>query len=151
MNVFDENDFWIWLKDQPHYNVFFLQGPMGIGKTFFAQTFVRQHLGLEEHVSSPTYSLCHVYKGLEGMIHHLDVYRLDDPNSLDLLMETYQKPPLYYLIEWSQKFSLTIWKSFFHKNEFSDPKPLRVTLRCFDEGDRRTYQVEDLRQSFSTC
>jgi tRNA threonylcarbamoyladenosine biosynthesis protein TsaE len=52
-----------------------LIGEMGAGKTAFAQGFAAG-LGVDEPVTSPTFTLVRHYRGRVEM-HHVDVYRLD--------------------------------------------------------------------------
>lgn len=60
-----------------------LTGDLGAGKTQFAKG-IAQGLGVAEQVTSPTFALHQQYQGRE-MLHHLDVYRLDDlAETLDL-------------------------------------------------------------------
>ena len=56
-------------------DVIVLAGDLGAGKTAFVQGFGRA-LGVTERITSPTFTLVHVYEG-RLPIHHLDVYRLD--------------------------------------------------------------------------
>lgn len=53
-----------------------LAGEMGAGKTAFAQGFARG-LGIDEPVTSPTFTIVREYRGDALDLHHLDVYRLD--------------------------------------------------------------------------
>jgi tRNA threonylcarbamoyladenosine biosynthesis protein TsaE len=52
-----------------------LIGEMGAGKTAFAQGFAAG-LGVQDPVTSPTFTLVRHYRGRMPM-HHVDVYRLD--------------------------------------------------------------------------
>jgi tRNA threonylcarbamoyladenosine biosynthesis protein TsaE len=52
-----------------------LVGDLGTGKTAFAQGFAKA-LGIDEPVTSPTFTLVRTYKG-RLTLNHLDVYRLD--------------------------------------------------------------------------
>ncbi len=68
-----------------------LAGDLGAGKTCFAQG-VAIGLGIEERVTSPTFTLHNRYEG-SLVLNHLDVYRLDQlEETLDLdlpeLLET---------------------------------------------------------------
>jgi len=57
-------------------DVIVLQGPLGAGKTTFAQGFARG-LGVQGPVTSPTFTLVRQYPCALGQLVHVDVYRLD--------------------------------------------------------------------------
>lgn len=79
-------------------------GHMGVGKTTFIQQFCRA-LGVQETVSSPTYSLVNEYplESENGVIYHLDLYRLKDiGEAYDIGIEEYLDSGAYCLIEWPQ-------------------------------------------------
>ena len=76
-----------------------LAGDMGAGKTAFVQGFGRG-LGVAERITSPTFTLVHVYDG-RVPIHHLDVYRLDQLSEvLDLGLAEILDGEGIVLIEW---------------------------------------------------
>lgn len=52
------------------------RGPMGAGKTAFTRGLARG-LGLEDHVSSPTFALVHQYGSGSRALYHFDMYRVD--------------------------------------------------------------------------
>ncbi|HEX4901995.1 MAG TPA: tRNA (adenosine(37)-N6)-threonylcarbamoyltransferase complex ATPase subunit type 1 TsaE [Acidimicrobiales bacterium] len=56
-------------------DVILLSGELGAGKTAFVQGF-GAGLGVEDQITSPTFTLAHQYEGTLTM-HHLDVYRLE--------------------------------------------------------------------------
>ncbi len=62
-----------------------LEGPLGAGKTLFAQGLARG-LGVDEPeaVSSPTYAIIHVHAGARPLL-HCDLYRIEDPREIDAL------------------------------------------------------------------
>jgi tRNA threonylcarbamoyladenosine biosynthesis protein TsaE len=80
-----------------------LEGPMGAGKTTFAQGLA-QGLGAEGEITSPTFALMNQYTG-RLPIFHLDLYRLDDPARLAKLG---YDPELadsgVTLVEWADKW-----------------------------------------------
>jgi len=53
-----------------------LAGELGTGKTVFAQGFARG-LGVDEPVTSPTFTLVRPYQGRSLTLLHADMYRLD--------------------------------------------------------------------------
>lgn len=53
-----------------------LAGEMGAGKTAFTQGLAAA-LGVDEPVTSPTFTLVHTYTSGRLRLHHVDVYRLD--------------------------------------------------------------------------
>jgi len=63
--------------------VIYLIGELGVGKTAFAQAFI-QYFGFER-VKSPTYSLVESYQNEVINIHHMDCYRLNDPEELEYI------------------------------------------------------------------
>lgn len=58
-------------------DVVVLSGELGSGKTKFTEGFLR-YFGLENEISSPTFSIVNEYKKDDLNIYHFDVYRLED-------------------------------------------------------------------------
>ena len=81
--------------------VIYLIGELGVGKTAFAQGFI-QYFGFER-VKSPTYSLVESYQNKVINIHHMDCYRLSDPEELEYIgIREYLLPGHMMLIEWPE-------------------------------------------------
>ncbi len=82
-----------------------LSGDLGAGKTAFTKAFCR-HFGVNDHVTSPTFSLVNEYSfvdqsGKEQTIYHLDLYRLRSVDeALGIGIEDYLYGESYCLIEW---------------------------------------------------
>ena len=57
-------------------DIILIAGEMGAGKTAFAQGFGRA-LGVTEPITSPTFTLVHSYETAGVILHHADLYRLD--------------------------------------------------------------------------
>lgn len=64
---------------QPHA-VVALSGELGAGKTTLVQALCRAW-GVAARVSSPTYTLEHIYASPRGPVHHIDAYRLAGPEA----------------------------------------------------------------------
>lgn len=86
--------------------VLLLNGQLGAGKTAFTQLFAKA-LGVTEPVMSPTFNLVHTYLSGSVILHHFDLYRLQDADQLDdidfwsLIDEDTEGVSV---IEWSSKF-----------------------------------------------
>ncbi|MBF13013.1 MAG: tRNA (adenosine(37)-N6)-threonylcarbamoyltransferase complex ATPase subunit type 1 TsaE [Legionellales bacterium] len=82
--------------------VVFLSGDLGAGKT----TWVRhccQALGIDDVVSSPTYSLMNIYRCNDKSVVHLDLYRLGQCDDLsDLCLDDYLTESSCLFVEWHQ-------------------------------------------------
>ena len=58
-------------------DIIVLSGELGSGKTKFVQG-VLKHFGLENEISSPTFTIVNEYNAEKINIYHFDVYRLAD-------------------------------------------------------------------------
>ena len=58
-------------------DVVVLSGELGAGKTKFTEGFLK-YFGLDNEISSPTFSIVNEYKKNDINIYHFDVYRLED-------------------------------------------------------------------------
>ncbi|MGQ0431768.1 MAG: tRNA (adenosine(37)-N6)-threonylcarbamoyltransferase complex ATPase subunit type 1 TsaE [Microthrixaceae bacterium] len=84
---------------RPH-DILVLAGDLGAGKTAFVQGF-GAGLGVTDRITSPTFTLVHVYEGGRLPVHHLDVYRLDQMSeALDLGLAEMLEDDGVVLIEW---------------------------------------------------
>lgn len=82
-------------------DLYCLIGDLGVGKTVFTQGFAKG-LGIEEPVSSPTFTIIQIYE--EGRIpfYHFDVYRIGDVEEMDELgYEDYFFGQGVCLVEWA--------------------------------------------------
>lgn len=57
--------------------VIVLNGELGAGKTKFTEGFL-SYFGLENEISSPTFTIVNEYKNEKAKIYHFDVYRLEN-------------------------------------------------------------------------
>lgn len=86
----------------PNGSLVLLIGPMGAGKTTLVK-FIAEALGFKGEVTSPTYTLIHEYPTPQGLIIHIDAYRMADQEELyHLGLEDYLPEARLVLIEWGQ-------------------------------------------------
>ncbi len=82
--------------------VFLFYGEMGAGKTTLIKALCRQ-LGVDENVSSPTFSIVNEYQIPTGKIYHFDFYRLKtQTEALDMGCEEYFYSGDYCFVEWPE-------------------------------------------------
>ena len=77
-----------------------LNGELGSGKTVFVKGFAKA-LGIQETVTSPTFSLVKEYHDGELPLFHMDVYRLDDARE-DFGLDDYLNQDGVCIIEWPE-------------------------------------------------
>ena len=82
-------------------DVYCLIGDLGVGKTVFTQGFA-SGLGIQEAVSSPTFTIVQEYEGERMPFYHFDVYRIGDVEEMDEIgFEDYVYGEGVCLIEWA--------------------------------------------------
>lgn len=82
-------------------SVYTLIGDLGVGKTVFTKGLARG-LGIEEPVSSPTFTIVQVYEEGRMPFYHFDVYRIGDVEEMDEIgYEDYIYGEGVSLIEWA--------------------------------------------------
>ena len=81
--------------------VYTLVGDLGVGKTVFTKGLAAG-LGIEEPVSSPTFTIVQVYEEGRLPFYHFDVYRIGDVEEMDEVgFEDYVYGEGVSLIEWA--------------------------------------------------
>ena len=63
-----------------------LDGDLGAGKTHFAKGLA-EGLGIDELVTSPTFTLHNIYEGGRLTLNHFDFYRVDNPEDVEMLQD----------------------------------------------------------------
>ncbi len=115
----------------PDGAVIALHGDLGAGKTVFSRGFARA-LGIDEPVSSPTYTIIQEYKLSGGnFFYHMDLYRIAD-SAAALAFGTdefLEESGAYSLVEWPERISDILPEGTVHVNiTHLDDSSRRITV-----------------------
>lgn len=112
-----------------------LIGDLGVGKTVFTQGLARG-LGIQEPISSPTFTIVQIYEEGRLPFYHFDVYRIGDIEEMDEIgFEDYVYGDGVSLIEWGNLIE-----------EILPERRMQVTIeKVLEKGfDFRRIRVEEL-------
>lgn len=119
------------LRHCPAASLVLLSGDLSSGKTTLTQQLAAE-LGSSAHVSSPTYTLIHEYPTPEGILVHIDAYRLPTAEALfELGLEDYLERARLVVIEWGEK----LLEHY--------PDALLVKLELDEQGRRAHLRLPD--------
>ncbi|MGL5677879.1 MAG: tRNA (adenosine(37)-N6)-threonylcarbamoyltransferase complex ATPase subunit type 1 TsaE [Cellulosilyticaceae bacterium] len=80
--------------------IYCLIGDLGVGKTIFSKGFAKG-LGIDEHITSPTFTIVQEYDG-DIPLYHFDMYRIEDTDELEMIgYEDYFYGQGVCLVEWA--------------------------------------------------
>jgi len=112
-------------------DVLLLAGELGAGKTALVQGFGRG-LGINEAITSPTFMLARQHDGGRLLLHHLDVYRLEQMQEVfDVGLPEVLDEGGVTVIEWGDAIAPALPADF-----------LEVHLRFGEGDDDRVIEVE---------
>ena len=100
-----------------------LEGDLGCGKTVFVKAFARA-LGIDESITSPTFTIIKEYFSGEMPLYHMDVYRLNDDFE-NVGLEDYFNKDGITIIEWSDMIK-----------EYLPEERLEIKFKVIDENTR---------------
>lgn len=87
------------------HKILLFNGEMGAGKTTLIKAICK-YLGVQDTVSSPTFSLVNEYEGDNSIIYHFDFYRIkDEEEAYAMGFEEYEYNGDYLFIEWGERIS----------------------------------------------
>ncbi len=92
-------------KDAFPGQIITLDGELGCGKTVFAKGFAKG-LGIEEPVTSPTFTIVQTYETGRLPLYHFDVYRIEEPEEMyECGMDEYLFSDGVCIIEWAKNIA----------------------------------------------
>lgn len=94
-------------------DVVVLTGDLGSGKTKFTEG-VLTYFGLENEISSPTFTIVNEYVNKDINIYHFDVYRLEDEDEFYAIggEEYFEKG--ICLLEWGEMIKAVLPRNYIH-------------------------------------
>ena len=109
-------------------------GDLGAGKTAFVSGMARA-LGVEERVTSPTFTIVNEYEGGRLPLFHFDMYRLDSADDLfHIGWEDYLARGGVCAVEWSENVTGAI-----------EPDAVRVSILRGDGDNDRVIAIEGVK------
>ena len=104
-----------------------LYGDLGVGKTFLTRSIIQSLCGEDVIVPSPTFTLAQPYSTPLGMLHHFDLYRIEDSEELmDIGWEDALNEGIC-MIEWPEKAGVYL--------------PMNYTKITLKKSDKEKRQV----------
>ena len=80
-------------------------GEVGSGKTTLIKSILKL-LGVNEVVSSPTFSIINEYKFNQGILYHYDFYRINNNDeAINIGVDEYLQQDTYHFIEWPENIN----------------------------------------------
>jgi len=113
--------------------VVLLSGVLGSGKTVLSRGLAEGlQIGDPALVRSPTFTLVNEYPASGGVIHHIDLYRLEGLRDLySIGLEELLEGPGVVIIEWAEKLLLTV------------EDPVRISIEVEPDA-RRRFLIEGI-------
>lgn len=118
-------------------DIVLLSGELGSGKTKFVQG-VLKYFGLENEISSPTFTIVNEYNSKKVNIYHFDVYRLADVDEFYAMGGEEYFTQGICLIEWGEMIE-----------DILPPDYIKITFKKNDENEEyRELQIEPFGEKY---
>ncbi len=103
------------IKNLPELRLLLLEGPLGAGKTSLVKG-IGKALGITEPITSPTFALAQHYETGKKPLVHLDLYRLEDPESAYSLFQQEEEEAnaldALMVIEWPKRLGVDLQEAW---------------------------------------
>ncbi len=117
-------------------DIIVLTGDLGSGKTKFTEGIL-SYFGLENEISSPTFTIVNEYEKDDINIYHFDVYRLEDSSEFyEMGGEEYFENGIC-LIEWGELIEDALPKDYLHITFSKDDKNENIRFLNIDTSLKR--------------
>lgn len=112
-------------------DIIVLTGDLGSGKTKFTEGIL-SYFGLENEISSPTFTIVNEYQKDDIKIYHFDVYRLEDSSEFyEIGGEEYFENGIC-LIEWGELIKDALPKEYVHITFTKDDENENIRILNID-------------------
>ncbi|MDU1043342.1 MULTISPECIES: tRNA (adenosine(37)-N6)-threonylcarbamoyltransferase complex ATPase subunit type 1 TsaE [Peptoniphilus] len=126
-------------------DVLCLNGDLGAGKTTLTKS-ISKGLGIEDYVTSPTFSIVNEYYGKINL-YHIDTYRLDEKLDVDYLgFDEYFYSDGVTIVEWAEKIRDALPEEYIEINISLKENTRELEINFI--GDRFEKLKEKLNESF---
>ena len=127
-------------------DIIVLSGELGAGKTKFTEGFLK-YFGLDDEISSPTFTIVNEYTKNDINIYHFDVYRLEDSSEFyEIGGEEYFENGIC-LIEWGELIDDAIPKDHLEiKISKSDENDNMRIINITSYGNRYDVMLDNLKE-----
>lgn len=126
-----------------------LTGELGSGKTKFTEGFL-SYFGLEDEISSPTFTIVNEYKKDDTNIYHFDVYRLEDSSEFYAIGGDEYFDKGICLVEWGELIQDALPKEYikidFSRDENDENKRI---LNIQSVGNKYDKIIENLKSNIN--
>lgn len=120
-------------------DVIVLSGELGAGKTKFTEGFLK-YFGLENELSSPTFTIVNEYKNNKITIYHFDVYRLEDVDEFYAIGGEEYFSSGICIIEWGEIVESALPKDYIKisfEKDYENENYRNITVNTF--GNKYDY------------
>lgn len=95
-------------------NIVCLTGDLGTGKTHITKG-IAKGLGIEDNITSPTFTIVNEYENGRLKLNHFDVYRVSDPDEIYAIgFDDYIFSDAVSIIEWANYIEEILPQDFLH-------------------------------------